>query len=116
MSLKTSNAYGDITISDEAISVVAGFTVLECYGVVDLVNSKASDTFPEVFKKVPLNRGVKIVTNGNRITIELYVILKYGVAINATAESIRNTVKYNVEKFTGMIVETVNVKVVGVRV
>ena len=44
------------------------------------------------------------------------IILKYGVSINAVAESVRRSVKYNVEQFTGMIVDAVNINVVGVKV
>ena len=37
MAVNTINSYGKISISDEAIAVVASYTALECYGVVDLV-------------------------------------------------------------------------------
>ena len=114
--LKTSNAYGNITITDEAIIKVAGFSALDCYGVVDLVDKKAAESMPEVRKNRSFNRGIKVFTIGNRIIIDLNVILKYGVSINAVAESLKSTVKYNVEKFTGMIVDSVNVNIVGVRV
>ena len=39
----------------------------------------------------------------------------YGVSINAVAESLKESVKYKVEKFTGMIVDTVNVNIIGVK-
>lgn len=116
MSVKTSNAFGDITIDNNAIAVVAGYNALECYGVVDLVSRNTKDSFNELFKSKSLTRGVKIASVGNRITIDLNVILKYGVSINAVAESVKSTVKYSVEKFTGMIVDAVNIKVIGVRV
>lgn len=116
MSVKTSNAFGDISIKNDAIAIVAGYTALECYGVVDLVARKVSDSFNELFKKQALSRGVKITSNKNRIIVDLNVILKYGVSINAVADSLKSSVKYNVEKFTGMIVDAVNVKVIGVRV
>ena len=44
------------------------------------------------------------------------IILKYGVSINAVAESVRRVVKYNVEQFTGMLVDSININVVGVKV
>lgn len=58
---------------------------------------------------------VKVTTNGDRIYIDVYVIIKFGVSINAVAESLKESVKYRVEKFTGMIVDTVNVNVIGVK-
>ena len=42
-------------------------------------------------------------------------MMKYGVSINAVAESLKEAIKYKVEKFTGMIVDTVNVNVIGVK-
>ncbi|MGD9900974.1 MAG: Asp23/Gls24 family envelope stress response protein [Spirochaetales bacterium] len=116
MSVNTANSYGKMFISDEAIAVVAGYNALECYGVVDLVSKKLSDTFSELFNRQPLSRGVKVLTVDNRIYIDLYVILKYGVSISAVAESLKRSVKYAVEDFTGMIVDSVNINVIGVRV
>ena len=116
MSVNTSNSYGKIFITDEAIEAVASKVSLECYGVVDLVAKKFSDNLHELFKKKIKNKGVKVLTVDNKIYIDLYVILKYGVSINAVAESLKSSIKYSVEKFTGMIVDSVNVNVLGVRV
>ncbi|MDR0425881.1 MAG: Asp23/Gls24 family envelope stress response protein [Clostridiales bacterium] len=116
MSVNTTNAYGRITVTEEAIAQVAGSTALECYGVVDLVSKKLSDTISDLFRKQNSSRGVRVMTNGDRIFIDLYVVLKYGVSIEAVAQSLKKTVKYDVEKFTGMVVDTINVNVVGIRV
>ena len=117
MAVKTVNSYGKISISDEAIEMVAGSTALECYGVVDLVAKRLSDNFALMFKKQQqLKKGVKVLTVDNKIHIDLYVILKYSVSISAVAESLKKTVKYKVENFTGMIVDSVNVNVCGIRV
>lgn len=116
MAVKTVNSYGNITVTDEAIALVVGHTTLECYGVVDLVARKFFDNLKELFSKRVKSRGIKILTIGDRIHIDLDIILKYGVSINAVAESVRRSVKYNVEQFTGMIVDAVNINVVGVKV
>lgn len=116
MSVKTSNAYGNITISNEAIAIVTGYIAHDCYGVVDLVNNKLTDSFSGLFKKQTLSKGIKILTVNNRIYVDLYVILKYGVSIGAVADSLKKSVKYGLEQFTGMIIDSVNVNVVGVRV
>ena len=115
MSVNTSNAYGMISISDLAIAKVASHTAMECYGIVEMVSRRFTDSLSELLKKDPGGRGVKVTTSGNRIYIDLYVVIKYGVSINAVAESLKESVKYRVEKFTGMIVDTVNVNVIGVK-
>lgn len=116
MGVSTANAYGRITISDDAISQIVGITALECYGIVDLVSKKLSDSLAELFNKKKISRGVKVLTSGDRIIIDLYIIIKYGVSIDAVAQSLKKSVKYGVEKFTGMMVDTVNVNVAGIRV
>lgn len=118
MAVNTINSYGKISVTDESIALVVGHTALDCYGVVDLVARKFGDTLREIFKgkKLAKSRGIKILTIGDRIHIDLDIILKYGVSINAVAESVRRSVKYNVEQFTGMIVDSININVVGVKV
>ncbi len=116
MSVNTANAYGRITVTDEAIAQVAGRIALDCYGIVDLVSKRLSDSIADLIKKQRASRGVKVISNGDRILIDLYVIVKYGVSIDAVAESLKKTVKYGVERFTGMVVDSVNVNVVGIKV
>ncbi len=115
VSVNTSNVYGKISISDSAIAKVAANAALECYGIVDTVSRRFSDSLSELLKKPAGGKGVKVVTNGDRIYIDVYVVIKYGVSINAVAESLKEGIKYKVEKFTGMIVDTVNVNIVGVK-
>ena len=110
MAVKTSNAYGNITIDDEAIACATGHIARECYGVVDLVGQGS------VKSKNVLTKGIKIITVGNRIYIDLFAILKYGVSIGTVTDNLKSAVKYGVEQFTGMIVDSVNINVVGVRV
>ena len=114
MTVDTNNYYGNISISDNAIRTVAGFVALDCYGVVDLVSKGVKDSARELLKKERYSRGVSISHIDNRIFIDIHCILKYGVSISAVAESLKKSVKYSVENFTGMIVDTVNVHVVGV--
>ncbi len=116
MSVTTTNYYGKIFISDDAIAAIAASAALDCYGVVDLVSKRLSDNFAELFKKQQLGKGVKVITHENHITLDLFVVLKYGVPISAVAESIKKAVKYKVEQFSGMIVDSVNIVVLGVRV
>jgi uncharacterized alkaline shock family protein YloU len=115
MSVNTSNVYGKISISDLAIAKVASNAALECYGIVEMVSRRFTDSLSELLKKQAGGKGVKVVTNGDRIFIDVYVIIKYGVSINAVAESLKEGIKYKVEKFTGMIVDTVNVNIIGVK-
>ena len=116
MAVKTINGYGQITITNEAIAMVTSHIAKECYGVIDLVAKRITDSVSELIKKKPRAKGVKVKTRANHISINLYVIIKYGVNIKAVSESLRKSIKYEIEQFTGMIVDDVNVHVKGVRI
>lgn len=115
MSVSTSNAYGKISISDLAIAKVASQAAMESYGIVDTVARRFTETIAELLGKDAGGKGVRVATAGNRIFIDVYVLIKYGVSIEAVAESLKEAIKYKVEKFTGMIVDTVNVNVMGLK-
>ncbi len=115
MSVNTSNVFGKISISDLAIAKVASNAALECYGIVEMVSRRFTDSLSELFNKPTGGKGIKVVTSGDRIYIDVYVVIKYGVSIDAVAESLKESVKYRVERFTGMIVDTVNVNIIGVK-
>ncbi len=115
MAVRTSNAYGKISISDNAIAKVTAYASLECYGIVEMVSRKLSESLFELLNWDRGAKGVKITTNGDRIFIDVYVIIKFGVSISAVADSLRDAIKYKVEKFTGMVVDTVNVNITGVK-
>jgi len=116
MSVNTANAYGRITVTEEAIAQVAANSALECYGIVDLVSKRLSDSIADMFRRTRISRGVRVMTNGDRIFIDIYVLIKYGVSIEAVAQSLKKSVKYDVERFTGMLVDTININVIGVKV
>ena len=115
MAVKTSNAYGKISISDNAIAKVVARASLECYGIVELVSANFNDSLDTFLKKKNATKGVKISTVGDRIYIDVFVVIKFGVSISAVAESLKDAIKYKTEKFTGMVVDTVNVNITGVK-
>ena len=119
MSLTTSNKFGKISISDEAVQAVASHAASECYGVVDLVSRRFSDNFGQLFSKNPQQgKGVIVQTVDNFIYIEVYAVLKRSVSESeeAVKKSLSDAVRFSVETFTGMSVKRVHVNVVGLRI
>ncbi|MEG2274544.1 MAG: Asp23/Gls24 family envelope stress response protein, partial [Clostridia bacterium] len=79
MAIKTSNFYGKLNITDNAIAMTAYYAAIDCYGVVDLVSRTLTDTISELFNRFHVGKGVKVTTINNKINIELFVVLKGGV-------------------------------------
>lgn len=116
MLLTTSNKFGKIFINADAIKIVAAHTALECYGVVDLVSRRFSDNFSRAITKSELGRGVNVQIIDNLVYVELFVVLKVGVNIEAVKKSLTDAVKFSLETFTGMSVKRIHVEVAGIRV
>ena len=108
MALRTQNSYGAITVSDEVIASFAGHLATECYGVVEVVPFNFSDSFTDIFKRSGKGRGI---LGGARRGVKI----KYGLPVSAVSSSLKKTVKYGLEHFTGMIVDSIDVHVVGVK-
>lgn len=116
MPAKLTNEYGDINIEDGVISSIAGIAAMECYGLVGMASKGGADGLVELLRREHLSKGVKVQTDGDRIVIDLYVIIQFGISISTVATNIIEKVKYALEKATGLSVEKVNVNVQGVRV
>ncbi len=115
MASRTHNSYGTISISEDVIASLAGHLAMECYGVVEQVPARLGEAMTDIFHRSAKSRGVRLYTKGDRIYIELFVVFKYGLPIQAVADSLKSSVKYGVEHFTGMIVANIDVHVVGVK-
>ena len=93
---RTSNLYGKIIISERALKHTIHATVADCYGVASVAGTNTKYT-------------------NNKIDVKVMLYLKYGVTIDPVIESVRRAIKYNIENFTGMTVDTVNIDVLGIR-
>ena len=56
------------------------------------------------------------ISEDNHITLNFHIVVAYGVSISAVTENLISNVKYKVEEFSGMPVDTINIYIEGVRV
>lgn len=115
MSAKTNNIYGKITITDRTVERFVSHIAMDCYGIVEFVPKNLFDSLISFFRFGKEVKGIHVHSDGDRIVIDISVIVKYGVSIKAVVEALKESLKYKVERFTGMIVDLMNVNVVGVK-
>lgn len=108
---------GNVQIDKDVIAKYAGSSAVECFGIVGMATVNVKDGFAKLLKRESLTHGVEVVvTENNKITIDLHIIVSYGVSISAVTDNLINNVKYKVEEFAGLPVERISVYVEGVRV
>lgn len=105
---------GNIKISVEVISTIAGIAASEIEGVHSMYSSFATGIAEKLGAKKTVGRGVKAEITENDVLIDLYIVVDYGVRIPELAWEIQESVKNNVETMTGMNVEKVNIHIEGV--
>jgi len=108
---------GNISIDGEVIAQYAGSVATECFGVVGMANVNMKEGLVQLLKKDKMTKGISVsVTPAGKLKIDFHVIIAYGVSIKTVADNLVDNVRYKVEEFTGMGVESVNIFVEGVRV
>jgi uncharacterized alkaline shock family protein YloU len=107
---------GRVEVAPGAIAGLAGVAVLECYGVVGMTYPTLRSGLALVLQGESYRRGVQVRVVEQRIIIDLYVVLEYGVRISEVAHNIMDNVKFRVEKALGVPIEEVNVHVQALRV
>lgn len=116
MPAKVSTELGTISIDDNVIATIAGISAMESYGIVGMASKRATDGLFELLKSENLTKGIKVFSKEEILTIDLHVILEYGVKISVVAENIIDRVKFNVESYTGLKITKININVQGIRV
>jgi len=110
------NELGTIRISNDCLAKLAGHVATNCYGVVGMAVRSSKDGLAKLLKRETMSKGVKVKTTESTATIDIYIMVEYGVNIGTIAESIKTSVKYQIELLTGLLVNAVNVHVEGIRV
>lgn len=112
---KETTPLGGIHISPNAVATIAYHATLQSYGVVGLAPKNLADGLVHTITREP-SRGVSVRYDGEKIDIDVYIIIEYGTRVNTVAESVANSVRFNVEKALGLKVNSVNIHVAGLRI
>jgi uncharacterized alkaline shock family protein YloU len=110
-----STPIGSIHVSPRAIATIAYQSALQSYGVVGMAPKNIVAGIAKVITKDPTH-GVDVAYDGQRINIDLYIIIEYGTRIKSVASSVANTVRYHVEKALGLPINNINIHVQGLRI
>lgn len=106
---------GMVSFSNEYFSKLIGEAVSSCYGVAGMAPHGKQKIFNLLLGKEKPDTGVKVRGDINSITVDLHIVVTYGMNINAIAKSITHKVKYTVMEATGIEVSKVTVRVDGIK-
>ncbi|HWP95910.1 MAG TPA: Asp23/Gls24 family envelope stress response protein [Syntrophomonadaceae bacterium] len=107
------NELGVVRIADEVVSTVAGLAAVEVEGVASMSGSWGTEIVEKLGRK-NFGKGIKVEVSDQQTKIDIFLVIEYGYAIPAVAETVQKEVRIAVETMTGLTVAAVNVHVVGV--
>ena len=106
---------GTLTIDNSVIADLAGYTALECYGVVGMAMPTITDGIAKILPAARLRRGIMVENTEDGVKLDLYVIVESGTNISAVSRNLADTVRYTLTSCAALDIAAINVHVQGIR-
>ena len=104
--------HGSINVNTNVYTEIVGVAVSNCFGVKGMAARSVSDGLYHLLRKDAAGKGVKVQFHEDgSISIDLHIIVDFGVNLSAVGASIISEVRYVVTNCTGTEVRAVNVYV-----
>ncbi|HEX9093011.1 MAG TPA: Asp23/Gls24 family envelope stress response protein [Coriobacteriia bacterium] len=111
-----STIVGSINIANDVLAHLAGYAALECYGIVGMASPTLRDGVAQLLSRDKLPKGVSIASDGEGVTVDLYVIAEYGTQLAEVAHNMAERVKYVLTSTAEVKVLAVDVHIQGIKV
>ncbi len=102
-----------IHVTHDVIGEIAAMAVLGVEGVSGVGGGIASGLNDMLGRRSP-TRGVRVDVDGRQVTLSLHLIVDWGVRIPEVAQRAQEEVKREVERATGLLVQSVDIHIVAV--
>ena len=108
--MKLQTEKGEISISGDVFTNIAGAAATNCYGVKGMALRSKTDGLVHLLRRESMGKGVKVTFHDDAtVSIELHIIVDNGVNLMAVSRSIMSEVRYNVSRIAGVEVKSVDV-------
>ena len=108
-----SDALGDVQVSDDVVTIIAGLAATEVEGV----SSMAGNITNEIVSKLGmknLSKGIQVELIEGEVKVDVAINIAFGYSIPEVSEKVQEKVSTTVENMTGLKVAVVNVKIASV--
>ena len=109
------NPNGTVSFATEVVATIAGLAATEVEGVASMTSQ--SNGLADMFSRKNtrnFTKGVRIDLDGNKVTVDITIVVEYGSPVPDVARSIQENVKKAIENMSGLNVRAVDVHVSGV--
>ena len=110
----STEALGNIQISDDVITALVSLAVSEIDGVVSIGSKPSTMDIKDIIGKKGFGKSVRVDITGSVMTIDADITIMYGKPISVIAEMVQHAVRDAVVDATGLDVSKVNVHICGI--
>ncbi len=107
---------GTVHIANDVLSDLAGYAALESYGVVGMASPTMRDGVAQLLPTQKLRKGVKILSEDDGVSVDLFVIVEHGTQIAEVSHNLADRVRYVLTDTADVAVKAVEVHVMDVKV
>ena len=107
---------GTVTFANEVLETIAGIAVADGPGIANMSGSLVKDGWNDLIGKKRPAKGVKVTKTEDTLTIDVQIIVEYGVKVHEVCQAIQESVYNAIETMTGLKTTAVNVYVQGVKI
>lgn len=107
---------GELHVSNDVLADIVGNAAMECYGVVGMAAPNAADGIVKLLPASRLRRGVVVKPVGEKVRVELDVIIEYGTNIQTVSQNLVDQVTFALKEYARIPIEEVEVHVRDVKV
>lgn len=106
---------GTITIKPQVVFTLALNATRSMYGVVGIASRYTGYDTTQRDPRRGLEVKISTADNVTRVTVDVHIIVEYGVRIPSVVESLRHQIEYTIQRGAGYVVDEVKVHVAAVR-
>ena len=113
MNIKNEDLLGKIGISDEMLIIEIKASCLNCKGVKEMADvMNMAFSIPGL--EITAGNGIRLSRQDKKISVEVFVIVEYGVQIPTLAWELQQKIKEDLEAITESEIVEINIHVQGV--
>ena len=111
--IKNADEKGSVNISEDVIAVIAAAAAVEVEGVHGLYLTHGKE-FTGALSKKGLSKGVKLLIDGEDVTIDLNIMAEMGYSVSDVGAEVQKSVMSAVEAAVGVSIKAVNIHICGI--
>lgn len=94
----TETIAGSLSVSNDVIADIAGYTAMQCYGVVGMAEQLQGAESVRLLAGQRLRKGVLVTTTEQGLRVDLHVVLESGVNMKSVCENLASSVVFTLER------------------